>query len=136
MDSLASRLERLTAEQRKSVEDYIDFLLSRTGLQNGEIAGSAPHQNLPDAPPPLLPVAEATAASQKAPEAPQESSRVREIAPAGDDSKGSSYLDYGLFEGAQKSPPSPADEAVERVKKRLSEKKEEAPADNLLEWVE
>jgi len=144
-DSLENRLERLSPEQRRSVEDYIDFLLSRPSAQ-------IMNQGTPAAaPPPLLTLHEMEQPGTSLPACPQEpvliplddSARTKETEPFGiqeitterEDTSSGGYMDYGKFELPQKSPPSPADEAVRRVKGKLDRKKGDKPADSLLEWV-
>ena len=54
MESLESKLDRLSPEQRKEIEDFVDFLLSRSGT--GVVPPSTPVNNPPVlniAPPPL-----------------------------------------------------------------------------------
>ena len=152
MDSLESRLERLTPEQRKSVEDYVDFLLYRSSRQGGENPVPAEPSYTSIAPPPLLPVQESheespvmikpTGFSGQTPPQPDspepEVPFIREIAPVKEDFLTANYMDYGKFETPQKSPPSPspADEAVQRVKVRLDGKKARNPARDVLDWIE
>jgi hypothetical protein len=50
-----------------------------------------------------------------------------------DDSLTGDYIDYGKYEPP---PPSPATEAVQRVKDKLSRKKENDPAKKMLEWID
>ena len=153
MDSLEGRLERLAPEQRRSVEDYIDFLLSRPAGQAGA-SGSPPSTPQPiSAPPPILtlqdtPQSGTTASSDprqepssgepdRSPERKEvEETGIREIISVEEDTPARGYLDYGKFEAPEKSSPSPADEAVQRVKKKLDGKRSRSPADTLLEWVE
>jgi hypothetical protein len=147
MESLESKLDRLSPEQRREVEDFVDFILqkSKTPLP----APLAPQA----APPPLaaasVPFFEQEPASipepvklhdlirRKEPPAasPQEdvASLVQEISISDDDSLSGNYMDYGQFEPA---PPSPATEAVKRVKEKIREKKEHDPATHLLEWID
>jgi len=150
-DSLESRLERLSPEQRRSVEDYVDFLISRPAAQGGN-PGISPAAPLPvAAPPPLLSLHEMDQPGTSLPACPQEpviiprddsastketeSSGIQEIATEREDTSSGGYMDYGKFELPQNPPPSPADEAVRRVKVKLDRKKGDKPADSLLEWV-
>lgn len=150
MDPLGSRLERLSPEQRRSVEDYIDFLLSRSEPQAER---NPPAPPLPvAAPPPLLVITETEQPQLPLPANSQEPGKtgsgdpphrtateppgLREIMTGGEDPLASGYMDYGKFEPPEKVPPSPADEAVRRVKAKLDRKKGEKQADALLEWVE
>lgn len=150
-DSLESRLERLSPEQRRSVEDYVDFLISRTTgpAGNPETPAIVP---LPvAAPPPLLTLHGMEQPGVSPPVCPPEpgivlmedpvvreeaeSPGIRAITTEREDVLTGGYMDYGKFEPPQKSSPSPADEAVKRVKVKLDRKKGEKPADSLLEWV-
>jgi len=150
MESLDSKLCRLTAEQQREVEDFVDFLLQRTG-------------NRPPADPPL-PVPVTTAAAPPAltaqepagdsrmllineliqkpdmppahPEADPATLLIKEIAAEQEDLISAEYMDYGKFEQAPAPPPSPATEAIRRVRVKLGEKKKDVPKDALLDWVE
>lgn len=151
MDTLESRLERLSPEQLRSVEDYIDFLLSRSAGHTGDRMSSPSVLPPVAAPPPLLtldmpqPALSAPLSSQEPaitgpdrslrktePEIPE----IQEIMTEKDDTRSGGYLDYGAFESPQKAPSSPADEAVQRVKKKLDRKRDDTQADALLEWVD
>ena len=154
MESLERKLEQLSPEQQKSVEDYVDFLLHRSAQQAPAQADPAPTLPLISAaPPPFIavpeipgedpPVVRITHGSPRS-EPPQDtyepdlpSARVlQEIAPEPEDSLTSGYMDYGRFEPAEKAPVSPADEAVRKVRIRLGEKKRDIPTNNLLEWID
>src|SRR5512137_14976 len=55
MESLESKLDRLSPEQRKEVEDFVDFLLFRSGnLPSPGAAGQPPVSFQNVAPPPLF----------------------------------------------------------------------------------
>ncbi len=55
MESLESKLDRLSPEQRKEVEDFVDFLLSRSGnVPAPPAAGQTPVSFQNVAPPPLF----------------------------------------------------------------------------------
>lgn len=142
MDSLENRMERLTPEQRREVEDFIDFLLLKNNfLQTpGTVAPALPV--MMNAPPVLSP--------DPAPTVPQvrmqdlvsrdespvpvtpEPSPIHEIASDSDDGITRDYVDYGKFEQA----PSPATEAVKKVKKRLIAREAEDTSRHLLDWVD
>ncbi len=61
---------------------------------------------------------------------------IQEIA-VDDESDG--YFDYGRFEKTAPPaplPPSPADEAVKKVKRKLIQKSEQASKTQLLDWID
>ncbi len=59
-------------------------------------------------------------------------SPAREIPAGGDDGITRDYMDYGKFE----QPPSPATEAVKKVKQRIIARDAGDKSRHLLEWVE
>jgi hypothetical protein len=146
MESLEIKLDRLSPEQRREVEDFVDFLIRRSGT-------FAPAPLMPPAaPPPLItitpppiPVQELsvvpeptkirTLRVQESPDpAPQEDPvtlLMQEIAV--DDSMTNDYMDYGKYE---EPPPSPATEAVKRVKEKISRKKVHDTGKQILDWVD
>lgn len=156
MESLETKLTRLPPERQREVEDFVDFLLQRQGEKPPASSSTAslppvPVVPVPVAPPPPLPFREPAAGQSSA--APDELIRqsdklhspveepttlpVHETAPGKEDPVTAEYMDYGRFEVKGKSSaPSPADEAVRRVKIRLSGKRKTGPADNLLDWVD
>jgi hypothetical protein len=147
MESLESRLDRLSPEQRREVEDFVDFLIQRSGTFD-----KAPP--LPQAsPPPLITVAPQPIPVQEPPAepdppktrtrirvsespdpAPQEDPTtplIQEIAP--DDPGTNDYIDYGKYEPP---PPSPATDAVKRVKEKISHKKVHETGNQILDWID
>jgi hypothetical protein len=149
MESLESKLDRLSPDQRKETEDFVDFLLSRSG-----------HAYIPpDAsrdPPPVLNAA-LPPLSLIEPIHPDETRPVRlqDIARSTDraDEENSNdtvhvpfqeigggvqdrithdYMDYGQFE----SHPSPATEAVKKVKRKLIAREGQDRPHHLLDWVD
>ena len=63
---------------------------------------------------------------------------IQEIA-VDDGSDSDGYLDYGRFEKTAPPaplPPSPADEAVKKVKRKLIQKSEQASKTQLLDWID
>ena len=134
MNPLESKLDQLSPDQRKEVEDFVDFLLSRADpLPVRDVSSSAPPVLTP--PPPVMTAPEmhqepgtlaenvddilrkedpeAKPGPVNGPESP-----VREITAGGDDRITRDYMDYGQFERG----PSPADEAVKKVKQKLIRK--------------
>ncbi len=144
MESLESKLDRLAPEQRKEVEDFVDFLIFRSGEPQ-----AAPRM-IPQAPPsletvPLLPVPTPVSSPPRMQDIlqqdpPQVSSSVPISAPApaeesrstGDDWITRDYIDYGQFERA----PSPATEAVKKVKQKISKHEEQEKSHQLLDWID
>jgi len=147
MESLESKLERLTPFQQKEVEDFVDFLLSRSGIIRdvpGPIPVAPPLIN--GAPPPLTmiePVHIMTGSLHETEQqslpgsgspspAPEETAGViQEIGTGGDDWIARDYLDYGKFEQ-----PSPAAEAVKKVKEKLGRRQEQDKGNHILEWID
>jgi hypothetical protein len=148
MDTLESKLDHLSAEQRREVEDFVDFLIQRAeGIRvtvqlpshdPSPAKSIAPPLITPDpAPgeePPVSPAREY--ALPAAPEPVHEAEppvAIHEIET--DDG----FLDYGKFERAAAAPaplpPSPADAAVQKVKRKLIQKRE-ANKTQLLEWID
>ena len=147
MESLESRLDRLSPEQRREVEDFVDFLIQRSGT-------FAPASSVPPAaPPPLITIAAPpiplqepspapepaktrtrTRVSESADPAPQEDPTtllMQEIAL--DDPRTNDYMDYGKYEPP---PPTLATEAVKRVKEKMSHKKATDPGNQILDWID
>jgi len=147
MESLESKLDRLSPDQRKEIEDFVDFLLFRSG--NVPIApvtapGPVSRQNI--APPPLIlqepvhimenlpvggsdsPPIENSPSSHynKDPVTP-----VQEITVAAED-RTREYMDYGQFE--QKT--SPAITAVKNVKQKLQKREEQEKPRISLDWID
>jgi len=145
MESLESRLDRLSPEQRREVEDFVDFLIQRSGTV-------APAPAVPMvSPPPLITIAPPPIPLQEpspAPEPAKTQARVQESpdpAPqenpvvllmqeiALDDPRTNDYMDYGKYEPP---PPSLATEAVKRVKEKISRKKAHDTGNPILDWID
>lgn len=140
MESLESKLERLAPELRKEVEDFVDFLIFRSGE-----APAAPRMItqtppvLSRVPPPLETVPlppTPTPVSDTEPVSPPSSGQVpapvQESALTGDDWITRDYMDYGQFEQA----PSPATEAVKKVKQKISQREDQEKSHQLLDWID
>ena len=152
MESLESKLIRLSPEQQREVEDFIDFLLHRNDDKSlppvssvsyvpAHGAGAPPPMTLPEPVPYLRaqPVSEPTRRQDTdglQPDAGVPPGPLHEIVSQHEDSLTADYMDYGKYEPAQAPPPSPATEAVQRVKIRLSAKKAGEPVKDLLEWID
>ncbi len=148
MESLESKLDGLTPEQRKEVEDFVDFLIYRSGnLPAAPVTAQAspPLRNV--APPPLIlqePVhipenpsppefASHQAENLSLPVKNEEQATpVQEIIVGGDDRITRDYMDYGQFE--QKS--SPATIAVKKVKEKLQKREEQEKPRISLDWID
>ena len=148
MESLESKLERLTPEQRREVEDFVDFLMYRSGNfpdSSSAVPVLTRIQNV--APPPLIvqePVQTLENPPAKRSDAfPKENllapvshevpgTPVHEVPGAGDDRIARDYMDYGQFE--QKS--SPAIIAVKKVKEKLQKREEQEKPRVSLDWID
>lgn len=147
MESLESKLDRLSAEQRREVEDFVNFLIQRSGmpLPAPGTSSAAPPLFVSIAPPPphveeLSMVREPGNVRNpiRIPDSPDPIPQedpvtllMQEIAV--DDSMASDYMDYGKYE---QPPPSLATEAVKRVKEKISRKKGHEPANQILDWID
>lgn len=148
MNSLESKLGQLSPNERKEVEDFVDFLLSRSGpLPVRNVSPAAPPVLTP--PPPVMTALEThqdqgipavmvhdvlrTGDQQANPDpvsGPE--STAHEITVGCDDGITRDYMDYGQFERG----PSPADEAVKKVKQKMIRKSAEEKSHQLLEWID
>jgi len=153
MDSLESRLERLTPGQRREVEDFVDFLLQQSGTS------PALKIPVPQVPPPLLEVAPPAFTVQESPVNPEpfrmnvhdlipaaglpastpvyEESHplIAEITTSDEDLLTHDYMDYGQFDQSSRQP-FLADEAVRNVKVKMSRKGKEDRTHQLLDWID
>jgi hypothetical protein len=149
VESLESKLDRLSPEERKEIEDFVDFLLSRSGKVY------VPLQQLPIIPPvlttplPPLPVTEPASLVESGafsdPGSPRTDSGVQaplqhsttedsfhEIGGGEQDRINHDYMDYGQFEHHT----SPATEAVEKVKRKIIAREVQDKPRHLLDWVD
>ncbi|PKL68107.1 MAG: hypothetical protein CVV30_12285 [Methanomicrobiales archaeon HGW-Methanomicrobiales-1] len=148
MESLESKLDRLSPEQRREVEDFVDFLLYRSGTLQGVSGPAVVNPSAAKLVPPVIPVMTpilqdtplVVASEQNIRQAdssstgmPEESSPlIQEITVEVEDRISRDYMDYGQFE--QQS--SPATEAVKKVKTRLIQKSDQDHSSHLLDWVD
>ncbi|MCK9591978.1 MAG: hypothetical protein M0Q91_08230 [Methanoregula sp.] len=148
MESLESKLDRLTADQRKEIEDFVDFLLYRSGnlpAVPGTRETPPVLQNV--APPPFVlsePVYFAEnhliqgydSHQDENPSVPvknvEQVKPIQEIILGGEDRINREYMDYGQFE--QKS--SPATIAVKNVKEKLQKREEQEKPRVSLDWID
>lgn len=145
MDALERKLERLSPEQRRQVEDFADFLLRHRKESPSPPQNRSGTSSPPAAVPPPFTVQEPAPAPEPVKvydliQGKEQEAGVVDEDPvtllmqeiAVDDSLTEDYMDYGKYEPP---PPSPATEAVQRVKDKLSRKKENDPAKKMLEWI-
>jgi hypothetical protein len=147
MESLESKVDRLTPEERKEVEDFVDFLIFRSGkTPESPPAAPVPSQIPKSAPPPLI-VQEPVhtpenpppkeydtipAENSSGPVQAEQTTIIQEIETGSDDGITRDYMDYGQFE--QQS--SPAIIAVKKVKEKLQKRKEQEKPRVLLDWID
>jgi hypothetical protein len=145
MESLERKLERLSPQQRQQVEDFADFLLQHRKESPSSPLNRAGTPSPPAAVPPPLTVQEPSPAPEPLKvydliQGKEQEAGVVEEDPvtllmqeiAVDDSLTEDYIDYGKYEPP---PPSPATEAVQRVKDKLSRKEENDLSKKMLEWI-
>jgi hypothetical protein len=147
MESLESKLDRLSPEQRKEVEDFVEFLLSRSGLVFPPL--NTPVNNPPvlNVTPPPLSLIEPVHAGEPGLVRLPDPARTGTRAASADDSASApfqeinggfpevvspEYMDYGQFE----QHPSPAKEAVQNVKRKITAREEQDKPHHLLDWVD
>ena len=148
MDPLESKLDRLSPEQRREVEDFVDFLIQRA--EGIRVTVQLPsHDQLPakSVAPPLITPDPVPAEETAIPESREE---VLTAAPKPVHEAGPSpamheietddgLLDYGKFDKAPAPAaplsPSPADAAVQKVKRKLIQKSE-VSKNQLLDWID
>ncbi|MGA2104589.1 hypothetical protein [Methanoregula sp.] len=156
MESLESKLDRLSPEQRREVEDFVDFLIQRAeGIRvTIQLASHDASPSLKSVAPPLIspdlvPSDDGTVppsrdginsspASQPIHES-EPSVLVHEIAGTDGDTTPDGYFEYGKFEKSTTPAPitpSPADMAVQKVKRKLIQKSEQVSKDKLLDWID
>jgi len=151
--SLEGKLEHLTQEQRREVEDFVDFLIQRAGGISVTVQINPPPSSPVSKPvPPLFIVSESVhldpapavgspdavvPAEPEDPLSPREDevSSIHEIANSDSDSLTRDYMDYGQFEQAAPIP-SPANAAVQRVKGKIGRQTGKEKPGKLLDWID
>jgi hypothetical protein len=148
MESLESKLDRLSPEQRREVEEFVDFLLYRSGNSPGSPATAPVTQELRKVAPPPLTLPEPVHVT----ETPQQKinnllrgentsipvryeekvSPLQEITVGGDDRITRDYMDYGQYELQS----SPAMNAVKNVKEKLKKQEEQEKPRVSLDWID
>ena len=143
MESLESKIERLPPEQHKEVEDFVDFLLFRSGIAQESPVQTVPSRILNAAPPLIvqepvhilenppsktdgIPGEHSSRSGPAEPPAP-----FQEISVPGDDRIARDYMDYGQFDRS----PSPAATAVTKVKEKLRKQEEKEKPRVSLDWI-
>jgi hypothetical protein len=147
MESLESKLDRLSPDQRCEVEDFVDFLLYRSGLLQGvsrpTTVNPPPLKPEPPAIPVMAPIIiqetpqvvgneqNIRQAGPSSPGVPEEPFPMQEITVEVEDRISRNYMDYGQFEQQ-----SPATEAVKKVKAKLIQKSGQDKSRHLLDWID
>jgi hypothetical protein len=149
MESLESKLDRLSTDQRREVEDFVDFLLYRSCSSQGVYSPNMTNPQVIKTAPPVIPVMAPMIIQETPPvEVREQNSRreeassygvleeqhspIQEITVEVDDHISRNYLDYGQFE----QQPSPATVAVKKVKAKLIQKSEQDKSRHLLDWID
>lgn len=148
MESLESKLDRLSPEQRKEVEEFVDFLMYRSGTSPGTPATTLVSPDLKKAAPPPLTVPEPVHTSDKPPQKicdfpridnsslssvnEEQVSLMQEITVGADDRITRDYMDYGQYENQS----SPAVIAVKNVKEKLKKQGEQDKPRVSLDWID
>jgi hypothetical protein len=147
VESFESRFSRLTPEQQKEVEDFMDFLLLKNTLRQGPVVSQPPPMMLNTPPvmvpdpaigvqriprPAQVPGTPAADPSSFPPINDTDSPPMHEITAGDEDWISRDYMDYGKFEPQ----PSPATEAVRKVKQKIITREEQDKSKHLLDWVD
>lgn len=147
MESLESRLDRLSPEQRKEVEDFVEFLLSRSGRVFPSLNTAVNNSPALNVTPPPLSMIDSVHAGETGPVRLPDPARTETRATSADESASTpfheinggfpqeiscDYLDYGQFD----QHPSPATEAVRKVKRKIIEREEQDKPRHLFDWVD
>ena len=149
MESLESKLDRLSPEQRKETEDFVDFLLSRSGqVSCFPTISRPPLPVLNMAPPPLCGIEPVHVVETRvtglrdpdptpgraAPMTPEEEQPApfQEIDGGIQERLTPDYMDNGKFENQ----PSPATEAVKKVRRTIIAREGQDRPHHLVDWVD
>jgi hypothetical protein len=147
MESLESKLDRLSLNQRREVEDFVDFLLYRSGSLQGVPGPTSINPSLLSPVPPVIPVMTPIQQDPSPVVVPEQNIRqaessltgmseassplIQEITVEVEDRISRDYMDYGQFEQQ-----SPATEAIKKVKAKLIQKSEQDKSHHLLDWID
>jgi hypothetical protein len=150
MEPLENRIARLTPEQQQEVGDFVDFLLlknnfGQTGAPTQFTAPPActPPVMVPDtlAHPPGIPAVALPVPQPASPSGSPDAGLsggdaspgpIHEIIVGSDDRVTRDYMDYGAFDDT----PSPATEAVKKVKQKIIARQEKDKPGHILDWVD
>ena len=148
MESLESKLDRLSPEQRKEVEDFVDFLVFRSGNFSVSPPGAVDPVRIQNAAPPPLILQEPVHVLEDSPlkendvtrstplpvpAIPEEKAApLQETGPVNDDRITRDYMDYGQCDRS----PSPATAAVKKVKEKLQKRAENEKPRVSLDWID
>jgi hypothetical protein len=148
MESLESKLDRLSPEQRKEVEEFVDFLMYRSGNSPGSPAAAPVPLELKKVAPPPLTLPEPGHVTETPPQTiydvprgenasifvrcEEQVSPLQEITVGGDDRITRDYMDYGQYEHQS----SPAIHAVKNVKEKLKKQEEQEKPRVSLDWID
>ena len=136
LESLESKLGRLSPDQRREIEDFVDFLLSRSAVKPVSVPVTQSIPPVMSSAPPVFTAQELSPV--RLPEetpVPAEADSpplIQEITAGGDDWVTRDYMDYGKFEEQS----SPATEAVKKVKQIIIKKEEQEKPRHILEWID
>jgi len=148
MESLESKLDRMSPDQRREIEDFVDFLLYRSVSPQGVSSQTTALPPVAKPAPPVIPVM-APMILQETPQvlvheqnirheesstlgmSEEHYSPIQEITVEVEDRISRDYMDYGQFEQS-----SPATEAVKKVKAKLIQKSEQDKSRHLLDWID
>ena len=136
LESLESKLGRLSSDQRREIEDFVDFLLSRSAVIPVALPGTQPAPPVMSSAPPVFTAQELSPVRvmEESP-VPVETNNpllIQEITAGGDDWVTRDYMDYGKFEEQS----SPATEAVKKVKQIIIKKEGQEKPRHILEWID
>ncbi|MDD1680942.1 MAG: hypothetical protein LUQ35_04970 [Methanoregula sp.] len=147
MESLESKMDRLSPEQRKEVEDFVEFLLSRSGPVFPPLDKTVSIPPVLNVTTPSLSLIEPAHAREPGPVRLPDLARTGTRAGSVDESVSApfqeinggfaevvsrDYMDYGQFD----QHPSPATEAVRKVKRKILEREEQDKPRHLFDWVD
>jgi hypothetical protein len=141
MESLEERIARLTPERRREVEDFVDFLLLKSNLQQAPVTAPAcpalmntPPLMIPEPAPVPVPGPAVNPSALPVPGISTDitPSPAHEISAGDDDRLTHDYMDYGNYD----ENPSLATEAVKKVKQKIIARQENDKPDHLLDWVD
>jgi hypothetical protein len=148
MESLESKLDRLSPEQRKEVEEFVEFLMYRSGNSPVSPATAPVSPELKKVAPPPFTMPEPVHVSENPPQKiydlprienssispgnEEQVSLMQEITVGGDDRITRDYMDYGQYEHQL----SPAMNAVKNVKEKLKKQEDQEKPRISLDWID